>query len=281
MKNMNQEDLKYQKLYNWAHTLITSGVIKSMDKFPSETSLQKKFGYSRQTVRTALQQLEEEGLITRVRGSGTYVSYEGQLIDDNRPQPLQGAPPDDIFRIELTDRIGRQSDQTVRYARFIDQLLPGPGRAERRHGTDMHQQADPAVEAGVHDMRRQFGIRNDNFVRPFRIERNLRRTVEQHVGSLHRFTQRMRVIQRRFPKFDPVVKRRNTHALQRPVQQLLPLYIAYQHPHRTPGAEQFGNEVTTHQSGSSGNRNSFVFQRIQFNCSYRFPILFFFRNRAG
>ena len=86
MKNTNQEGLKYQKLYNWAHTLITSGVIKSMDKFPSETSLQKKFGYSRQTVRTALQQLEEEGLIPRVRGSGTYVSYEGQLIDDNRPQ---------------------------------------------------------------------------------------------------------------------------------------------------------------------------------------------------
>ena len=39
MKNTNQEGLKYQKLYNWAHTLITSGVIKNMDKFPSETSL--------------------------------------------------------------------------------------------------------------------------------------------------------------------------------------------------------------------------------------------------
>lgn len=86
MKNMNQEGLKYQKLYNWAHTLITSGVIRNMDKFPSEPSLQKKFGYSRQTVRTALQQLEEEGLITRVRGSGTYVSYEGQTIDDDRPR---------------------------------------------------------------------------------------------------------------------------------------------------------------------------------------------------
>ena len=69
-----------------AHTLITSGVIRNMDKFPSEPSLQKKFGYSRQTVRTALQQLEEEGLITRVRGSGTYVSYEGQMIDDDRPR---------------------------------------------------------------------------------------------------------------------------------------------------------------------------------------------------
>ena len=38
MKNTNQEGLKYQKLYNWAHTLITSGVIKSMDKFPSESA---------------------------------------------------------------------------------------------------------------------------------------------------------------------------------------------------------------------------------------------------
>ena len=86
MKNTNQEGLKYQKLYNWAHTLITSGVIKNMDKFPSETSLQKKFGYSRQTVRTALQQLEEEGMITRVRGSGTYVSYAGQTADEELPR---------------------------------------------------------------------------------------------------------------------------------------------------------------------------------------------------
>ena len=53
MHKTDQDGLKYQKLYNWAHTLITSGVIKNMDKFPSETSLQKKFGYSRQTVRTS------------------------------------------------------------------------------------------------------------------------------------------------------------------------------------------------------------------------------------
>lgn len=86
MKQTNQEGLKYQKLYNWAHTLITSGVIKNMDKFPSETSLQKMFGYSRQTVRTALQHLEDEGLIMRVRGSGTYVSYESSELDGNRPQ---------------------------------------------------------------------------------------------------------------------------------------------------------------------------------------------------
>lgn len=86
MRNTEQDNLKYQKLYHWAHTLITSGVIKNTDKFPSETSLQKKFGYSRQTVRTALQQLEDEGLITRVRGSGTYVSYEGSAANEQRPR---------------------------------------------------------------------------------------------------------------------------------------------------------------------------------------------------
>ena len=39
--SQNQENLKYQKLYNWGRTLITSGVIKNQDKFPSEHILQK------------------------------------------------------------------------------------------------------------------------------------------------------------------------------------------------------------------------------------------------
>lgn len=81
-----QNLLKYQKLYNWGRTLITSGVIKNDDKFPSENVLQKKFGYSRQTVRTALNQLEADGLITRVKGSGTYVSYENKNEDEERPR---------------------------------------------------------------------------------------------------------------------------------------------------------------------------------------------------
>jgi len=79
-----QSLLKYEKLYNWGRTLITSGVIQNEDKFPSENILQKKFGYSRQTVRTALNQLEAEGLIKRVKGSGTYVSYEGNLRNGER-----------------------------------------------------------------------------------------------------------------------------------------------------------------------------------------------------
>ena len=39
----NQDGLKYQKLYNWGRTLIMSGVLRNMDKFPSEHMLQNKF----------------------------------------------------------------------------------------------------------------------------------------------------------------------------------------------------------------------------------------------
>lgn len=76
------ERFKYQKLYNWCRTRITSGAIKNQDKLPSENILQRKFGYSRQTVRMALGQLEADGLIIRVRGSGTYVSYKKQNGDN-------------------------------------------------------------------------------------------------------------------------------------------------------------------------------------------------------
>ncbi len=74
-RNGKNENLKYVKLYNWARTLILSGVMRYGEKLPSEHMLQRKFNYSRQTVRTALDELEHEGLISKVRGSGTYVSF--------------------------------------------------------------------------------------------------------------------------------------------------------------------------------------------------------------
>ena len=63
-----------------------SGVLRNMDKFPSEHMLQNKFGYSRQTVRNALDRLEQDGLIARVKGSGTYVSYAPEKNKEERPR---------------------------------------------------------------------------------------------------------------------------------------------------------------------------------------------------
>ena len=47
-------------------------------RLPGEEALCARYGYSRQTVRKALAILEQEGLLTRVRGSGTYLSENGQ-----------------------------------------------------------------------------------------------------------------------------------------------------------------------------------------------------------
>ena len=41
--SQNQENLKYQKLYNFGRTMITSGVMNYQVKFPSYHIIKKKF----------------------------------------------------------------------------------------------------------------------------------------------------------------------------------------------------------------------------------------------
>lgn len=81
----NQDGLKYQKLYNWGRTLIMSGVLRNMDKFPSEHMLQNKFGYSRQTVRNALDRLEQDGLIAGSREAAPTFPTRRRRIRKNVP----------------------------------------------------------------------------------------------------------------------------------------------------------------------------------------------------
>ncbi|HWC00741.1 MAG TPA: GntR family transcriptional regulator [Bryobacteraceae bacterium] len=52
---------------------IRSGKLKTGDRLESERQLAANFGASLMTVRQALQSLEEEGLLERKHGSGTYV----------------------------------------------------------------------------------------------------------------------------------------------------------------------------------------------------------------
>ncbi len=65
---------KYMVIVEWALQQIKTGSFQPKDKFPSEATLGKIFGYSRQTVRRALEILEQQGHITRIQGSGTYIS---------------------------------------------------------------------------------------------------------------------------------------------------------------------------------------------------------------
>lgn len=70
---MRQRELKYAVLVDWLRNKIGAKEFRPGDKLYSENDLGEMFGLSRQTVRHAIDILEKEGLVRRVRGSGTYV----------------------------------------------------------------------------------------------------------------------------------------------------------------------------------------------------------------
>ncbi|MFC0214624.1 GntR family transcriptional regulator [Paenibacillus chartarius] len=59
-----------QEIKSW----IDNGTLRSGDLLPSENDIAQRFQMSRQTVRQALGALEQEGLLSRQQGKGTYVS---------------------------------------------------------------------------------------------------------------------------------------------------------------------------------------------------------------
>jgi DNA-binding FadR family transcriptional regulator len=58
---------------------IESGVYRDGEQLPAERELATAFGAARSTIRKALDQLEELGLVVRRVGSGTFVSFAGPL----------------------------------------------------------------------------------------------------------------------------------------------------------------------------------------------------------
>ena len=64
----------YQQLQRSLREAIENGVIAADDALPPERDLAEMLGVSRITVRKAIDELVEEGLLVRRQGSGTYVS---------------------------------------------------------------------------------------------------------------------------------------------------------------------------------------------------------------
>jgi len=64
----------YYQLKEWLRAEIAKGAWKPGDLIPSERDLSEQFGISRMTVRQALNELREEGLLRREQGRGTYVA---------------------------------------------------------------------------------------------------------------------------------------------------------------------------------------------------------------
>jgi len=65
---------RYEQIKRGILDHIKRNGLKASDRIPTEAELCRTYGWSRQTIGRALNELAIEGVLTRVRGSGTYVA---------------------------------------------------------------------------------------------------------------------------------------------------------------------------------------------------------------
>lgn len=70
------EEPMYIRIHNQIKRDVENHVYKVGDRIPAERQLAVKFGVSRMTLRQAIKTLEEEGILERRLGSGTYVASQ-------------------------------------------------------------------------------------------------------------------------------------------------------------------------------------------------------------
>ena len=88
--SMDSDIPLYSQLVGIIKQNISSGKLGVGDLLPSESELCRAMGISRNTVRQAIGELEEEGLVVRKRGKGTFVAdpnacllYTSDAADDS------------------------------------------------------------------------------------------------------------------------------------------------------------------------------------------------------
>ena len=75
-----KQRLKYLDIVDWIKSELAEGKLKAGDRLPSENELAEKFRVSRQTARHAIDVLAADRLVSRVRGSGTYIGTVGGRV---------------------------------------------------------------------------------------------------------------------------------------------------------------------------------------------------------
>ncbi|MDL2302598.1 GntR family transcriptional regulator, partial [Lachnospiraceae bacterium OttesenSCG-928-D06] len=81
---MEDNRTKYQILKDFICNLVQEGKLKPGDKLYSENELCDMFHFSRQTVRKATKLLEEEGVLVKIKGSGTYIKDQSRENEKRR-----------------------------------------------------------------------------------------------------------------------------------------------------------------------------------------------------
>lgn len=84
MLNLSSATPLYAQLLDHFRHLIHSGQLVPGDRFPAELELAKEYGVARITVRRAIEELVQEGLLVRRQGKGSFVAspkIERELVN--------------------------------------------------------------------------------------------------------------------------------------------------------------------------------------------------------
>ena len=65
---------KYMIIVNHIREQLASGALQGGDKLPTENGMIEQYGVSRQSVRRAVHELETQGIIRTIQGSGSYIT---------------------------------------------------------------------------------------------------------------------------------------------------------------------------------------------------------------
>lgn len=115
--NPNSAVPMYKQVFTIISDWIASGELKPGDRIPSEAELIEEFGVSRITVRSAIAELVEDGVLTRSQGKGTFVAapksvYKANdLVGFSRSCILAGKTPSTkLISIEYVLPMAKQSE---------------------------------------------------------------------------------------------------------------------------------------------------------------------------
>lgn len=132
--------IKYKWLSGRLKELISKDIEKGINKLPTEKELCQRYKVSRQTVRQSLAMLEQEGIIEKRRGSGTYITGLYSAAEKNVIGVLISSDSEYIYPRVLhdihttlvqngfTERIFVTGSRTHTERTILEELLEEPPR---------------------------------------------------------------------------------------------------------------------------------------------------------
>lgn len=115
---------KYRRIVEHLKRDIEAGVFRPDERLPGELELARSFDVSRGTIRQALSNLQEAGLIETWSGAGSFVCYNGERLDDElgwsqalARRGVQAAPR--ILRFERIDDPDLAAELALPSPRFL------------------------------------------------------------------------------------------------------------------------------------------------------------------